>query len=193
MEARGIHVAIGERCFVESETGRLLSAEVVGFDGGRVLLDGRGPRRRAGPRRPRDPGRPQRWRSRSARNCSAASSTAPALPIDGKGQIRCAERVPLFGAVGQSDAARPGRRAARCRRALDQRAVHGRPRLAARPLRRQRRGQERAAGHDGALYQRRRRRGRADRRARPRGQGIRRAHSRRRGAGEGGRRRRAGQ
>src|SRR5665213_1155814 len=38
MEARGIHVAIGERCFVESETGRLLSAEVVGFDGGRVLL-----------------------------------------------------------------------------------------------------------------------------------------------------------
>src|SRR5579863_1916599 len=38
MEARGIHVAIGERCFVESEAGRLLSAEVVGFDGGRVLL-----------------------------------------------------------------------------------------------------------------------------------------------------------
>ncbi|HML10029.1 MAG TPA: hypothetical protein VK432_04150, partial [Stellaceae bacterium] len=38
MEARGIHVAIGERCFVESESGRLMSAEVVGFDGGRVLL-----------------------------------------------------------------------------------------------------------------------------------------------------------
>ena len=38
MEARGIHVAIGERCFVESESGRLVSAEAVGFDGGRVLL-----------------------------------------------------------------------------------------------------------------------------------------------------------
>ena len=38
MEARGIHVAIGERCFVESEWGRLVSAEAVGFDGGRVLL-----------------------------------------------------------------------------------------------------------------------------------------------------------
>src|ERR1700730_17107349 len=38
MEARGIHVAIGERCFIEGEAGRLLSAEVVGFDGGRVLL-----------------------------------------------------------------------------------------------------------------------------------------------------------
>src|SRR5580658_2925927 len=38
MEARGIHVAIGERCYIENETGRLLAAEVVGFDGGRVLL-----------------------------------------------------------------------------------------------------------------------------------------------------------
>src|SRR5215468_1596683 len=38
MEARGIHAAIGERCFVESESGRLVSAEVVGFDDGRVLL-----------------------------------------------------------------------------------------------------------------------------------------------------------
>src|SRR5262249_61328549 len=38
MEARGIHVAIGERCFVESESGRLVSAEAVGFESGRVLL-----------------------------------------------------------------------------------------------------------------------------------------------------------
>jgi len=38
MEARGIHVAIGERCFLESENGRLIAAEVVGFDGNRVLL-----------------------------------------------------------------------------------------------------------------------------------------------------------
>ena len=38
MEARGIHVAIGERCYVESEVGPAVSAEVVGFDGGRVLL-----------------------------------------------------------------------------------------------------------------------------------------------------------
>src|ERR1700756_2859969 len=38
MEARGIHVAIGERCFVEGESGRLMSAEAGGFGGSGVLL-----------------------------------------------------------------------------------------------------------------------------------------------------------
>ena len=44
------------------------------------------------------------------------------------------------------------------------------------PVRRLRRREKRAARHDGALYQRRRDRGRPDRRARPRGQGIHRAN-----------------
>jgi flagellum-specific ATP synthase len=96
MEARGIHVAIGERCFVERESGRLLSAEVVGFDGGRVLLmaeghaDGLTPGARVIP---------------AGRTMEVA--VGPELlgrvvdgggtPIDGKGQIRCTERIPLFG------------------------------------------------------------------------------------------------
>ncbi|MBV8778921.1 MAG: FliI/YscN family ATPase [Alphaproteobacteria bacterium] len=98
MEARGLHVAIGERCFVETESGRLLPAEVVGFDGGRVLLmaeghaDGLTPGARVMP---------------AGRTMEAA--VGPELlgrvidgggaPLDGKGQIRCAERVPLFGPV----------------------------------------------------------------------------------------------
>ena len=96
MEARGIHVAIGERCFVDGESGRLLSAEVVGFDGGRVLLMVEG---HAGGLAP------------GARVIPAGRtmevSVGPellgrvidgsGLPIDGRGQIRSAERVPLFG------------------------------------------------------------------------------------------------
>ncbi len=96
MEARGIHVAVGERCFVESESGRLMSAEVVGFDGGRVLLmaeghaDGLAPGAKVIP---------------AGRTMEVA--VGPELlgrvvdgggqPIDGKGQIRHTERVPLFG------------------------------------------------------------------------------------------------
>src|SRR5579872_3153919 len=98
MEARGIHVAIGERCFVESESGRLLSAEVVGFDGGRVLLMAEGHANGLAP---------------GARVIPAGRTmevpVGPELlgrvidgsgqPIDGKGQIRCTGRVPLFGAT----------------------------------------------------------------------------------------------
>src|SRR3984957_19513921 len=96
MEARGIHVAIGERCFVDGESGRLLSAEVVGFDGGRVLLMVEGHSGGLAP---------------GARVIPAGRtmevSVGPellgrvidgsGLPIDGRGQIRSAERVPLFG------------------------------------------------------------------------------------------------
>jgi hypothetical protein len=56
------------------------------------------------------------------------------------------------------------------------------PRPAHRPVRGHRRGQERAAGHDGALHPGRRDRGRADRRAGPRGQGVHRGHPGRRRA-----------
>src|SRR5215470_20170219 len=96
MEARGIHVAIGERCFVESETGRLVSAEAVGFDAGRVLLmaeghgDGLAPGARV---------------MLAGRTIEVA--VGPQLlgrvidgggqPIDGKGPLHCTERTPLFG------------------------------------------------------------------------------------------------
>jgi len=96
MEARGIHVAIGERCFVESESGRLLSAEAVGFDGSRVLLmaeghaDGLAPGARVIP---------------AGRTMEVA--VGPELlgrvidgsgqPLDGRGQIRATDRLPLFG------------------------------------------------------------------------------------------------
>jgi flagellum-specific ATP synthase len=96
MEARGIHVAIGARCFVESESGRLMSAEVVGFDGGRVLLMAEGLAEGLAP---------------GARVIPAGRTMEVAVgpellgrvidgagqPIDGKGQIRHTERFPLFG------------------------------------------------------------------------------------------------
>ena len=96
MEARGIHVAIGERCYVENETGRLLAAEVVGFDGGRVLLmaethaNGLAPGARVIP---------------AGRTLEVAAGPellgrvvdGSGAPIDGKGHIRCAGRMPLFG------------------------------------------------------------------------------------------------
>ena len=96
MEARGIRVAIGERCFVESESGRLVSAEAVGFDGERVLLMAEGHSSGLAP---------------GARVIPAGHSVEIAvgpqllgrvvdgggLALDGKGKLRCAERMPLFG------------------------------------------------------------------------------------------------
>jgi flagellum-specific ATP synthase len=96
MEARGIHVAIGERCYIENEAGRLLAAEVVGFDGGRVLLmaethaNGLAPGARVIP---------------AGRTLEVAAGPellgrvvdGSGAPIDGKGHIRCSGRVPLFG------------------------------------------------------------------------------------------------
>jgi flagellum-specific ATP synthase len=96
MEARGIHVAIGERCFVESESGRLVSAEVVGFDGGRVLLmaeghgDGLAPGARVMPAG-------HRIEVAVGPQLLGRVVDGGGLPIDGKGQLRCAERMPLFG------------------------------------------------------------------------------------------------
>jgi flagellum-specific ATP synthase len=96
MEARGIHVAIGERCFVESESGRSMATEVVGFDAGRVFLvaegggDGLAPGARVMP----------------AGRKSEVAVGLPLLgrvldgsgaPIDGRGKLGCIERTPLFG------------------------------------------------------------------------------------------------
>jgi flagellum-specific ATP synthase len=96
MEARGIPVAIGDRCFVESDRGRLVSAEAVGFDGDRVLLmveghgDGLAPGARVIP---------------AGRTVGVAVGPqilgrvvdGAGLPIDGRGRLQCADRMPLFG------------------------------------------------------------------------------------------------
>jgi flagellum-specific ATP synthase len=96
MEARGIHVAIGERCFVESEASRLVSAEVVGFDGGRVLLMAAGHAEGLAPGARVIPG----GRAMEVGVGEALLGRVidgGGLPIDGKGPVRCVERLPLFG------------------------------------------------------------------------------------------------
>ncbi len=133
---------------------------------------------RPGPQRTGHPA-PRRGHScRWARSCSAASSTAPPSPSTAWDPLDCEARVRLAGKSINPLARAAHRRAARRRRALDQRAADRRARPAHRPVRRQRRRQERAARHDGALHHGRRDRRRADRRARPRSEGVRRAHPR---------------
>src|SRR5262245_798008 len=96
MEARGIHVAIGERCFVESESGRLVSAEAVGFDSGRVLLMAEGSGDGLAPGAPVMP---------AGRTIEVAVGPqllgrvidGSGLPIDGEGALHCTERTPMFG------------------------------------------------------------------------------------------------
>jgi flagellum-specific ATP synthase len=96
MEARGIHAAIGERCFIEGEAGRLLPVEVVGFDGERVLLmaeghaDGLAPGARVMP-----VGRTIEIAAGPELLGRVVDSSG--APIDGKGQLACADRVPLLG------------------------------------------------------------------------------------------------
>ncbi|HXP30008.1 MAG TPA: FliI/YscN family ATPase [Stellaceae bacterium] len=105
MEARGVHVAIGERCFVENDAGRLLPAEVVGFDGGRVLLmaESHGEGLAVGAR-VMPAGRVMEVAV--GPELLGRVIDGSGLPLDGKGQLRCSERVPLF-----SQSVNPMRRA----------------------------------------------------------------------------------
>jgi len=96
MEARGIRVSVGQRCFVESANGRLVPAEVIGFDGGRAFLmvEGHADGLAAG-----------------ARVIPAGSASQVPVgkallgrvidgagrPLDSKGPVRCTEHMPLFG------------------------------------------------------------------------------------------------
>src|SRR5487761_1340184 len=96
MEARGIRVSVGQRCFVESVNGRLVPAEVIGFDGGRAFLmvEGHADGLAAG-----------------ARVIPAGLATEVPVgkallgrvidgagrPLDDKGPVRCTEHMPLFG------------------------------------------------------------------------------------------------
>ena len=96
MEARGIHVGIGERCFIESDFGRQFSAEVVGFDGGRSLLitEGHGDGLAVGAR-VTPVGR--RMEIMVGPELLGRVIDGGGVPIDDKGRLGCEERVPLFG------------------------------------------------------------------------------------------------
>jgi flagellum-specific ATP synthase len=96
IEARGIHVGIGERCFVETERGRMVPAEAVGFDGSRVLLmaeshgEGLTPGSRVIPA------------GRAGDVAAGPQLLGRVLdglgePLDGRGRLGCTQRVPLFG------------------------------------------------------------------------------------------------
>lgn len=96
MEVRGIHVAIGERCFVESEAGLQFSAEVVGFDGGKSLLiaEGHGNGLAVGAR-VTPAGRAMEIVVGPELLGRVIDGTG--APIDDRGRLGCEERVPLFG------------------------------------------------------------------------------------------------
>ncbi|MGH7072995.1 MAG: FliI/YscN family ATPase [Stellaceae bacterium] len=96
MEVRGLHVGIGERCFVESESGRQFSAEVVGFDGGRTLLvaEGHGDGLAVGAR-VTPVGRAMEIAVGPELLGRVIDGTG--RPIDDQGRLHAEERVPLFG------------------------------------------------------------------------------------------------
>lgn len=96
MEARGIHVAIGERCFVESESGRLVSAEAVGFDGGRALLMAEGQGDDLAPGARVIPAG-QMAEVVAGPELLGRVIDGAGLSLDGKGKLGCVERMPLFG------------------------------------------------------------------------------------------------
>ncbi len=96
MEARGIHLAIGERCFVESEQGRLLAAEVVGFDGGRVLLMAEGNAEGLAPGARVIPGG-RMMEVAVGDELLGRVVDGSGLPLDGLGEIKCDERRALLG------------------------------------------------------------------------------------------------
>ena len=97
MEARGIHVAIGERCFVESESGRLVSAEAVGFDGGRVLLMAEGQGDDLAPGARVIPAG-QMAEAVAGPELLGRVIDGGGLPLDGKGKLRCWSACRCLGA-----------------------------------------------------------------------------------------------
>ncbi len=199
MEAAGLRLPIGSTCVVEQPGQRPTEAEVVGFAGDRIFLmptsdiHGLAPGAKVFAIDPRPPApsfgtKLKVWRRSEdkARKMPVGMGLLGRVvdgagrPLDKLGPLvdrgRGADREPS----AEPDRSRADPSHARRRRARDQRAADGRPRPADGPVRRQRRRQERAARHDGALHEGRRDRRRADRRARPRGQGVHRADPRRR-------------
>jgi len=90
LEAVGINVNIGERCQIETSTGRLEDAEVVGFSDDRVFLmpigsiQGLGPGARVIPTR-------HDARISVGENLLGRVLDGQGQPIDGKGPIHCLE------------------------------------------------------------------------------------------------------
>ena len=212
LEAAGVRVPVGSVCEVRSAGQPPVLAEVVGFNGDRAFLMptgelhglASGARVRAAPgaatRRRASAHENHPWRRSEDRGLHLPMGDgllgrvvdAHGQPMDRAGPLRHVRTRADGAPPDQCDGPRPGAPAAGHRRARDQRAAHRRPRPAPGPVRRHRRRQVGAAGHDGALHRGRRHRRRPDRRTRPRGQGVHRGHPRRRGPGAQRRRRRAG-
>ena len=184
LEAAGVR-AVGSVCEAAAAGQRPVLAEVVRYDSDHSSSC---PRRTPWPdQRPRAPARAPKvrrafgadrrpWRRRKTwpapgdqQRLLAASFTSPVRRPPGPAGRR--ERRPMAPRHSGRGGPRPG---APTPLATGVRAIDAlltvRPRPAHRPVRRLRRRQERAAGHDGPLHRGRRDRHRPDRRARPRGE-----------------------
>ena len=176
VSAAGFPAPVGAVAEIERETGAPLLAEVIGFRDDLTLLypfaDMGGVRRGNRVRLART----TRW-LRVGQAMLGRVFDSQGIAVDQKPQpdpLRSHDLQPRA-AASLHAAADP--RAAVHRHPRDRRAADLRQGAADGHFLRLRRGQERAAGHDGPLHHRRRDRDRADRRTRPRGQRVHRARS----------------
>ena len=168
VESVGPPARVGDVCELRNDQGRRLPMEVVGFRDGRLLSVPLGDT--AGIR----PG--DRVVVRSGASLMPVGDAVlgrvidgMGQPIDGKGPIAFGGAAPLKPAALNPLAREPITTPISTGvRAIDAMLTCG-TRPAHRVVRRQRRGQEHAAGHDGPRHRSRRGRPRAGRRARPRG------------------------
>ena len=156
MEATGVEAPVGTLFLVETADGRRAEAEVVGFAGDRLFLMPTGETRGLRPGARVVPAR-HGLEVAVGRGMLGRVIDGAGQPLDGLGRVEHEDARAARRDADQPARAPPDPRAARRRRALDQRAVHRGPRAAHRPVRRQRRRQERPARHDDALHDGRRR------------------------------------
>ena len=172
LEAVGCEAAVGGRCLIDTAEGKQIEAEVVGFSGDKLFLMPTGDIRGIMPGARVIP-------TRSVSSVAVGDELLGRVldgagrPLDGMGELRCADRVSLDRRAPESAAAACDPRSLGCGRALDQFAALGRRRTAHRLVRRVGRRQVGAARDDDALHQGGCDRGRPDRRARPRSAGFR--------------------
>ena len=172
LEAEGCEAPVGSRCVVVDNDGSTTETEVVGFSGGSLLLVATDEIGDVTPGARVIPGG-KVFEAFAGPGLLGRVLDGAGQPLDGLGPAALRGSHSLDAAAAESARPQADSRAARCRRAFDQRTLDRRPRSTARTIRRQRRRQERPARHDDALHDGRRHRRRPDRRARPRGAGLR--------------------
>ncbi len=174
LEAAGVRVPVGSVCDVSGSPNEPpVTAEVVGFDGDRAFLmptgelhglaSGARVMPRAVPQLPPQFGVENHpWRRSEDRGLHLPMGAgllgrvvdAHGRPLDRLGALTDVRDEPMVRRSINAMERDPVRTAARHRRARDQLDAHRRPRPAHRPVRRHRRRQVGAAGHDGALHRR---------------------------------------